>query len=440
MQNFFNQLADSVFQNIQGDEWCELYLSSEDTDFVRINNSKIRQPGNVKQHYLTVRLGKESKKLSTTMTISKSLQDDQKRIVQQISGLRAELPQIPDDPYMVQIKSSERSQNENNSNLPSSKEVLDAFLTRAKNVDLVGLYTSGTLSRGFASSFGQRNWFSSSSFQLDWSLFREQDNALKSSLMGKTWDAGAFERKWQDNMNQFEMLMQPRQTLDPGKYRVYLSPTAMNEIIGLLSWGGFGIRNMKNKVSPLIKLAANEEHFHPSVQLSENVGLGIAPTFNSAGDAKPGRTNLIVDGKYATSLVSSRSSKEFQMQSNGAEESESPTSIEIASGKLKNETILSQLHTGLYINNLWYMNYSDRKSCRTTGMTRFATFWVENGKIQRPVKVIRFDENLFKALGSNLEGLTQEQELILSSDTYGERKASCTLLPGALINDFNFCQ
>lgn len=73
-------------------------------------------------------------------------------------------------------------------------------------------------------------------------------------------------------------------------------------------------------------------------------------------------------------------------------------------------------------------------------MTRFATFWVEKGQIQYPIQVLRFDENLFRAFGQNLVSLTKDQELMLSSDTYGERKAHCMLLPGALIDNFNFCQ
>ena len=42
--------------------------------------------------------------------------------------------------------------------------------------------------------------------------------------------------------------------------------------------------------------------------------------------------------------------------------------------------VLRTLDTGLYIGNLWYLNFSDRSACRLTGMTRFASFWVEGGQ------------------------------------------------------------
>ena len=61
-----------------------------------------------------------------------------------------------------------------------------------------------------------------------------------------------------------------------------------------------------------------------------------------------------------------------------------------------------ELGEGLYINNVHYLNYSDRTACRMTGMTRFATFRVENGKITAPVNVMRFDETIYRILGEHL--------------------------------------
>ena len=44
-------------------------------------------------------------------------------------------------------------------------------------------------------------------------------------------------------------------------------------------------------------------------------------------------------------------------------------------------------------------------NCRLTGMTRFATFWVEHGQIVAPVEAMRFDDSLYRLLGSELERL-----------------------------------
>jgi predicted Zn-dependent protease len=108
----------------------------------------------------------------------------------------------------------------------------------------------------------------------------------------------------------------------------------------------------------------------------------------------------------------------------------------MAAGVLPTADILKALGTGVYIGNLWYLNYSDRNACRLTGMTRFATFWVENGEIVAPLNVMRFDDTLYRILGDNLLGLTAERDLLVSPDTYEARSTRSMRLPGAVIDDF----
>ena len=107
-------------------------------------------------------------------------------------------------------------------------------------------------------------------------------------------------------------------------------------------------------------------------------------------------------------------------------------------GTLAMRDALAALDTGLAIGNLWYLNYSDRPACRMTGMTRFATFWVEGGNVVAPVDVLRFDDTLYRMLGENLEALTVERELLLASSTYGSRMLASATLPGALLSAMNF--
>ena len=69
-------------------------------------------------------------------------------------------------------------------------------------------------------------------------------------------------------------------------------------------------------------------------------------------------------------------------------------------------------------------------------MTRFASFWVEGGQIRAPLNVMRFDDTAFRMLGSELEALTRERDLILQGSTYGARNTSSMRTPGALLRDF----
>ena len=206
----------------------------------------------------------------------------------------------------------------------------------------------------------------------------------------------------------------------------------------LLCWSGFSRKAQETKQSPLLKLMDGLESFHPEVSVLENTKEGIGPDFESAGFIKRPQVSLIERGEFVSALSSPRSSREYGGNNDGADGSESPQALELSAGSIPADKVLEELGTGLYVSNLWYLNYSDAMSCRMTGMTRFATLWVEDGQIVSPLNVMRFDESMYRALGSNLIGLTDRQEFVFDPGTYFERSCASAKIPGALINDFCF--
>ncbi len=234
------------------------------------------------------------------------------------------------------------------------------------------------------------------------------------------------------------MLARPARSLEPGRYRVYLPPVALEEIVGLLGWGGFGMRAHRTGTTPLRRMVEEGAALSPVVTLSEYTAEGVAPDFQAAGFVRPERVSLIEDGRYRDCLVSPRSAAEYGVPSNGAGDYEAPLSLDMVPGDLPTAEVLQALDTGLYVGNLWYLNYSDRNAGRLTGMTRFATFWVENGRIQGPVNPMRFDETLDHLLGDSLLGLTAEREMLLNPGSYGARSTRSARLPGALVDAVSF--
>ncbi|HND32355.1 MAG TPA: metallopeptidase TldD-related protein, partial [Myxococcota bacterium] len=100
------------------------------------------------------------------------------------------------------------------------------------------------------------------------------------------------------------------------------------------------------------------------------------------------------------------------------------------------EDQLQRLDTGLYVSNLWYTNVSDRSGGRVTGLTRFATLWVEKGEIVGPVPTMRFDDTLGRMWGTELEALGATPELIPSTDSWGWRSTSSWRLPALLMRSW----
>ncbi len=438
MQDTFYTIADHAISLLKSDEVVTLSFEGEQSEFVRLNHNKVRQPGSVSAADLAIDLIHGAKHAEAQLALSGVADVDRERVDSIMVELRSRLEHLPEDPhllYATEVNSTERI---SEGQLPTGEQALEDILACGAGKDLVGIYAQGAIHRGFANSLGQKNWFTAHSFDLDWSFYLQADKAVKTSYAGFEWDREALEQKMLVATEQLEILGREAKTIEPGKYRVYLAPSALQEIIGLLSWGGFGLKDHRSKVSSLVKMTDAGETASEMVTISENTAEGIAPNFDSKGFIKPDRVVMIESGRFKDHLVSPRSAKEYDVPTTGSSPWEAPESVELSAGEIPTDEVLAQLGTGAYVNNLWYLNYSDRPACRMTGMTRFATFWVEDGKIIAPLSVMRFDESFYRMMGGNLVGLTREREMILANETYGGRQVGSCRLPGALVNDFAF--
>ena len=365
MEAYFLELAAVLDGLVSGDDVYTAWFSAEQSDFVRVNRGKVRQPGSVAQRYLEIDWMRGTRHATQLLSLSGHLPEDAAMIAAAVANLAAALPDLDPDPHLLISTDVHSSRSIRGGPLPAAEEIVDAVLAAGEGLDLVGIYAGGPVCRGFANSLGQRNWHEATSFNLQWSLYHRADKAVKSALSGFTWDPDAFAAKMADARSQFAHVAQVPRTLAPGTYRAFLAPAAMEEIVGLLCWGGFSGRALATRQSP-------------------------------------------------------------------------PESLAMAGGDLAAADALAALGTGLMVGNLWYLNYSDRPACRMTGMTRFATFWVEDGRIVAPVDVLRFDDTITRVLGENLEALTRETELRMETGTYRERQLGSMRLPGALLRGLTF--
>ena len=437
MESYFNDLAGALDRALAAGERYVASFSAERTDFVRMNRGKVRQPGHVEQRYLTVRLVKGARHASHTLSLSGDAAVDQAAARDALIGLRSVVVELADDPHLLLPDVVASSRSVRGGALPDTWQLVDTVLDAAKGEDLVGSLAAGPVQRGFANSEGQRNWHEVTTFNLQWSLYLRADKAVKASYAGLAWDRGTFDARMREARDKLSLIARPSRTIAPGAYRAYLAPSAMEEIAGLLHWGGFSARALETRQSALARMR-DGARLDPRVTIAEDLAAGVAPDFQAEGFARPARVPLIERGALVGALVSPRTAREFQLAANGANGDEAPESLSMQGGDLPSHDALDALGTGLAIGNLWYLNYSDRPACRMTGMTRFATFWVENGRIVAPAEVMRFDDTLYRMLGENLEALTHETELLLDSNSYGARLLSSATLPGALLRAMSF--
>lgn len=438
MKDAFFSFFDAVAQNLRGEEQLTAHFNGEISDFVRFNHGKIRQPGNVVQRHCSLTLinGKRHACLSVCLTGVRA--EDVTRGTQVLHKLRDWLQFIPEDPHLCLPETVHSTERLGDNRLIDADQMVDDILQSVVGDDMVGILATGSIGCGFASSSGQKNWFTAHPYSLDWCLYHQGDKAVSNTYSGFDWDADALRQKMALARQNLSILTKPTKSVSPGAYRAYLTPAAVGELVGLCAWGGFSAQSTQIGMSPLMALSTGDKQLDARVTMRENLADGVAEDFQEDGFTRPGHFSLIEKGKLVGTLCSPRTAAEYGLENNGASGSESPCALDMDGGDIEEKDILRQLDTGLYVSNLWYLNYSDRAAGRMTGMTRFATLWVENGVPVAPVDPLRFDETIYRALGDNLIGLTKEREFNLSTSTYTRRSTNSTRVPGALVDSFTF--
>ncbi|MBI2707463.1 MAG: TldD/PmbA family protein [Proteobacteria bacterium] len=431
-------LGKALFHDLKAHESMTLTYSGEKSLFIRINQTKVCQASHIDQGFVSMDFISHNCHTETTFSITGQLTEDLKRAWEALGNCRNECKTLPEDPYIVLPEEGESSDENHYGKLAPEDKLADILLKPAEPCDLAGLYAAGILMRASMNSKGQFHWFSTENFYFDYSLYTSSQKAIKATYAGSEWDDEKYTASLQEAKRRLEILEQHPRKLTPGKYRVYLAPPAAAEFLNLLTWSGLSEQSLRQGQSPLKKLSEGEMKLSPLFSLDEDFHLGLIPRFNEFGEISPLKISLIKEGELASLLVNKRTAQEYSLTSNAANISETPRSVKVQPGNLKESSILSRLGTGVYISNLHYLNWSDLQNGRATGMTRYGCFWVEEGKIVSPIQDMRFDETLYNVFGDCLEDLGEKAELIPHIFSYGEQSLGGTSVPGMLLNNFTF--
>lgn len=441
MRHSFDLAADAAFAHLSGDELATLWFEAEDSQFVRLNGARIRQAGSVHRPLATLRLVRGMRQASQTLVLTGQPGEDAARMQAAVMTLRDVLSDAVDDPHLLVARGAMHSDARTASSAPHAFELGERIARLAGGLDVVGFIASGPIARGFASATAAgpevSHWFDTCSASIDFSVHRPPDRAVKAQLAGDSAsDAladASIEAELRRSARLSEWLDLPQVEVRPGRYRVLLEPAATAELLGMAEWSGFSLRAHCTRNSPLARFHDGEAAFDPRVTLTEEPAASGAPRFQSDGYLMPPRLTLIEAGQRASLLVSPRSEREFGVPANGAPASESPSALRLAPGDLPDEDALSVLDTGLWVGNLWYLNWSDRIGARVTGMTRFASFWVRNGRVVGPVAPLRFDDSVYRIFGSELEALGAQPRWMPDTSTYDARSTGSVSAPSMLL-------
>ena len=85
MQEYFATLADAITTLLKGDEVYTCTFRGEDSDFVRFNQSAVRQAGTVTQRFLNLDLIRGQRHAAADVALSGDLEEDQARLIQVVA-------------------------------------------------------------------------------------------------------------------------------------------------------------------------------------------------------------------------------------------------------------------------------------------------------------------------------------------------------------------
>ncbi|MFQ6678300.1 MAG: TldD/PmbA family protein [Fidelibacterota bacterium] len=438
MEQLFDQINDALMKQLNKDEHLKLSFSGENSQYIRINNHKVRQTGLVQERNLSLVLIRNSRTCSGAVTLSGILKHDLDNAVSELQRLRMEVDQLPEDPFISLPVNMGSSHSITSPELLDEEDAISAIMPPLQGLDIAGIWASGIIYRGTANSAGQKHWFQSGSFSLDSSFVTPDHKMVKGTFAGSSWDQVEYERFIKNSRKKLEIMNRKPIKMKPGNYRTWFAPSAVGDFLGMFSWFGLSEGSIRQGKSAFLKMHDEGEGLSEKFSISEDFTTGMVPRFNTDGEVAPEKLDLIKNGRLVNTLISTRTANEYGIESNFADPNGEYLRMPVmASGELEEENVLKALDTGLYLSNLWYLNWSDNINGRITGMTRYACFWVENGEIVAPIESMRFDDTLYNFFGKELEAVGSKAEFLPTVETYYERQLGGTICPGILVNSFS---
>ncbi|MEA2021866.1 MAG: TldD/PmbA family protein [Candidatus Caldatribacteriota bacterium] len=193
--------------------------------------------------------------------------------------------------------------------------------------------------------------------------------------------------------------------IEPGIYTVILSPEAMADILSETGCAGFdGKLIMEGK--SFVSGKQGEKLFPESITISDDPfeKLTMPIPFDFVGYPRK-RIDLIKNGVVINGVYDHLTALKYNMECTGntlPPESASmgalSFNIVMNQGDDQLKDMILNTKKGVYINRFHYVNVLDPMKIELTGMTRDGTFLIENGKLTKAIKNMRFNTSVVDLL------------------------------------------
>ncbi len=218
--------------------------------------------------------------------------------------------------------------------------------------------------------------------------------------------------------------------VEPGRYTVILEPQAVGDLVQLLAFS-LDARSADEGRSAFSKTGGGtkigEKIVDPRVTVFSDPAdpqlLGQPWT----GEGLPLGREVWIENGVLKQLQYSR----FWAQKQKARPNGGLGAVKMMGGDSTTEQMIASTQRGILVTRLWYLRQVDPRTVLYTGLTRDGTFLIENGKITKAVKNLRFNESPLFML-NNLEMLGRPERVA------GTEAGGNVVFPTLKVKDFNF--
>jgi predicted Zn-dependent protease len=221
--------------------------------------------------------------------------------------------------------------------------------------------------------------------------------------------------------------------IEPGRYTVILEPTAVGNLVQLIA-GSSAARSADEGRSFFSKPGGGtkigQKVVDERVTIVSDPMDPLTPGAPFTGEGLPTRRNVWVENGVVKNLAYDR----YWAQKQGVEPNGFGGGFRMSGGDATLEQLIAGTQRGLLVTRLWYIRPVDPRTILFTGLTRDGTFLVENGKITKAVKNLRWNESPIFML-NNVEAMGRPVRVSASED--GSPGAPI-VVPPIRARDFNF--
>jgi predicted Zn-dependent protease len=221
--------------------------------------------------------------------------------------------------------------------------------------------------------------------------------------------------------------------IEPGRYTVILEPTAVGNLVQLI---GFNLnarnadegRSFFTKPGGGNKIGMKVVDERVTLYSDPQEAASASNTFTFEG--LPVERTVWIENGVVKNLAYDR----FWAQKTGTQPTPFTGSLAMTGGTATIEEMIASTQRGLLVTRFWYIRPVDPRTILFTGLTRDGTFLIENGKITRAVKNLRYNESPIFML-NNIEMMGRPMRVPSSESGSPD---SAVVMPPLKVRDFTF--